>query len=460
MQFQFPEKKRSSLATSPARAICLSFLAVIAVGTALLTLPISSQSGQFTPVLDCLFTATSATCVTGLVIVDTGSYWTLFGQVTILALIQIGGLGLVTITTFFNLALGKRLGFRSMQRAQEAMNLDGVMDVNNMIRIIIKASLAVEGIGALLLALVFVPEFGVYGIFISVFLAVSAFCNAGFDILGPIHGQFESLTAYGGNPIVIFTTTMLIILGGLGFIVWVDLMHYRKNRKLILHSRIVLLITAILIVSGTVLFLAAEWSNPATLAPLPLGEKLSAAYFQSVSTRTAGFNTIDITAMRPLTKFIAMVLMFIGAAPGSTGGGIKVTTIAVIVMTVVSVVRGRDETLIMHRRVLKGTVYKSLSIVTLAAILVIAAGSIIYFTTPASDMETGINAMFESVSAFATVGLSSGISLVANIPSKLALIITMFTGRVGPISFILSLAAKAGDENKNEVIPDGRIMVG
>lgn len=460
VQFQLPEKKRSSLTTSPARAICLSFFAVIAVGTLLLTLPISSQSRQFTSILDCLFTATSATCVTGLVVLDTGTYWSLFGQVTILALIQIGGLGLVTITTFFNIAIGKRLGFRSMQRAQEAMSLDGVMDINNMIQIIIKASFVVETTGALILMTVFVPKYGLEGLFISIFLAVSAFCNAGFDTLGAIDGPFASLTAYVGHPVVVLTITGLIILGGLGFLVWGDLMHYNKTKKLMLHSRVVLLLTAILIVSGTVLFLICEWQNPKTLQPLSTGDKLWAAYFQSVTTRTAGFNTIDIVAMNPLTKVIAMVLMFIGAAPGSTGGGIKVTTIAVVAMTVVSVIRGREDTIVMHRRVIKSTVYKSLSIVVLAALLVIGAASIIYFTTAESLLDTGIDAMFESVSAFATVGLSAGVTAIANVPSKLVLILTMFTGRVGPISFVLSLAAHYDGANKNEVVPDGRIMVG
>lgn len=460
MPLQLPEKKRSSLVTSPARAISLSFFAVIAVGTLLLTLPISSRDGQFTPLLDALFTATSATCVTGLVLFDTATKWTLFGQVTIIALIQIGGLGLVTITTFFNIAIGKRLGFRSMQRAQEAINLDGVMDINHMISIVVKASLIVEGIGALLLCTVFIPKYGIQGLFISAFLAISAFCNAGFDVLGGLEGQFASLSNYNGNFIVIFTVTLLIIIGGLGFVVWADLIESRKTKKLMLHSRVVLLITGILILVGTILFLICEWGNPETLARLPVGQKVAAAYFQSVSTRTAGFNSIDIAAMNPLTKVIAMLLMFIGAAPGSTGGGIKVTTMAVMVMTVVSVVKGREDTVIMRRKVVKSTVYKALSIVSLAALLVIFAGGIIYFTTPEIKIESGIDALFEAVSAFATVGLSSGVTAIANVPSKLVLILTMFTGRVGPISFVLSLAAKAGGAKKNEVMPDGRIMVG
>lgn len=458
MSPHFPEKKRSLLVTSPARAICLSFFVVIAVGTLLLMLPVSSQDGRFTPPLDALFTATSATCVTGLVVFDTATKWSLFGQLVILTLIQIGGLGLVTITTFFNLALGKRLGFRSIQRAQEAINVDGAMDINRMIRIVVKASLAAEGIGALLLLTVFVPKYGLHGVFISVFLAISAFCNAGFDILG-FESQYISLTNYGSNPVVMLTITALIIVGGLGFVVWNDLLEYRKNRRLMLQSRVVLAITGILIVAGTAMFLLCEWNNPATLGPMPLGDKLWASYFQSVTTRTAGFNTIDIPNLNPITKTLSMVLMFIGAAPGSTGGGIKVTTIAVVAMTVMSVIRGGDDTVVMRHKVPKSTVYRSLTILVLGGLLVIVAGSVMYFTIPENSIETGIDAMFEAVSAFATVGISSGVTAVANVPSKLILILTMFTGRVGPISFVLSLAAK-GTGNRNQVMPDGRIMVG
>ncbi len=458
MSPHFPEKKRSLLITSPARAICLSFFVVIAVGTLLLMLPVSSQDGRFTLPLDALFTATSATCVTGLVVFDTATKWSLFGQLVILTLIQIGGLGLVTITTFFNLALGKRLGFRSIQRAQEAINVDGAMDINRMIRIVVKASLAAEGIGALLLLTVFVPKYGLRGVFISVFLAISAFCNAGFDILG-FESQYISLTNYGSNPVVMLTITALIIVGGLGFVVWNDLLEYRKNRRLMLQSRVVLAITGILIVAGTAMFLLCEWNNPATLGPMPLEDKLWASYFQSVTTRTAGFNTIDIPNLNPITKTLSMALMFIGAAPGSTGGGIKVTTIAVVAMTVMSVIRGGDDTVVMRHKVPKSTVYRSLTILVLGGLLVIVAGSVMYFTIPENSIETGIDAMFEAVSAFATVGISSGVTAVANVPSKLILILTMFTGRVGPISFVLSLAAK-GTSNRNQVMPDGRIMVG
>lgn len=461
MIFHKPGRHRTAHLSSPARSICTSFLIVITIGTLLLTLPISSQDRQFTSVLDALFTATSATCVTGLIVFDTATKWSLFGKVIILTLIQVGGLGLVTITTFLNIAIGKRLGFHYMQRAQEAISLESTLDFNSIIRIVIKATMAVEGVGALILCLVFVPKYGIIqGIGISVFLAISAFCNAGFDVLG-FEEPFTSLTAYNDNPVVILTVSLLIIVGGLGFIVWYDCKQYLRTRKLMLHTRVVLSMTAILIVTGTVFFLVCEWNNPYTLQPMPLDEKLAAAYFQSVTCRTAGFNSIDIAAMHPLTKILSMLLMFVGAAPGSTGGGIKVTTMAVIAMTIVSVVKGRQETIVMRRIVPKNTVYRSLAIIVLAALLVFVAGGIIYFTLPVNTLETGIDALFEAVSAFATVGLTAGVSAVANVPSKLILILTMFTGRVGPISFILSLAARSGSNPfKGEVLPNGKIMVG
>ena len=461
MLFRQLGRHRAPQISSPARSICLSFLIVIAIGTLLLTLPIASRDRQFTSVLDALFTATSATCVTGLIVFDTATKWSLFGKVIILTLIQVGGLGLVTITTFLNIAIGRHLGFHYMQRAQEAISLESALDFNSIIRIVVKATMAVEGAGALLLCFAFVPKYGfIHGVGISVFLAISAFCNAGFDVLG-FEEPFTSLTAYNGNPLVIFTISALIIVGGLGFIVWYDCKQYFRTRKLMLHTRVVLMMTLLLIVSGMVMFLICEWRNPATLEPLPLGQKFTAAYFQSVTCRTAGFNSINIAAMHPMTKILSMLIMFVGAAPGSTGGGIKVTTVAVIIMTIVSVVKGREETVIMRRKVPKSTVYRSLAVVVLAALLVLVAGGIIYFTLPVNTLETGIDALFEAVSAFATVGLSVGVSGVANIPSKLILALIMFTGRVGPISFILSLAARSGSHsNKGEVLPDGKIMVG
>ena len=332
-------KRRTS--SNPARMISASFAVVIAIGTLLLWLPISSKARVFTPLLDCLFTAASATCVTGLVVYDTYTHWSAFGHGVLLMLIQIGGLGLVTFTSFFNLVVGRKLGLRGMRLASESINSTSFGDVPYLLRMIITFTLAVEASGALLLGLYFVPRFGLRGIAISVFLAISAFCNAGFDVLGFL-GEYTSLTSLNDSYLVLFTIMLLIIIGGLGFIVWNDLMAWRKTRTLLLHTKVVLLVTAFLLLLGTVCFLLFEWNNPATLQPMSLKEKIGAGCLQSVTMRTAGFNSIDLYSMRDATKVFSIVLMFIGAAPGSTGGGIKVTTIAVIVMTAVSISRGKD----------------------------------------------------------------------------------------------------------------------
>lgn len=300
--------------TRPMRTITLSFLLIILIGTALLMLPISSRDGTFTPVLDCFFTATSATCVTGLIVYDTYTHWNLFGQIVILIMIQIGGLGLLTFTSFFNFAMGKKLGLRSMQLASESVNSGGFNDIKDVIRNIIRISLCFEGIGVVLLMTVFIPQYGLRGIFISVFLAVSAFCNAGFDILGFL-GEYGSLTPYADNPVVMITIMLLIICGGLGFVVWQDLLHYRKTKRLILHTKIVLIATACLIVIGAVLVTVLEWNNPATLGGLNPFQKISRGLFQSVTFRTAGFNTIDVGQMNSITKIFSILIMFIGAAP-------------------------------------------------------------------------------------------------------------------------------------------------
>ncbi len=451
--------KRKAVAFSPVRLIVLSFAAVITTGTLLLMLPISSKSGAFTPCIDALFTATSATCVTGLVVYDTYTHWSVFGQIVILALIQVCGIGLVTFTTFFNLMLGKKLGLRSMQLAQESVSTESFADIGVLVRTVFSVTAIVELTGACLLATQLVPEYGSEGIFISMFLAISAFCNAGFDILGR-QIPFISLAGHADNQMVLTVIMTLIIFGGLGFVVWHDLYQYFKTKKLILHTKIVLIVTAILIFGGALGVMAFEWNNPATLGPMDLIGKIFNSFFQSVTTRTAGFNSIDNAAMNGVTKAFSSMLMFIGAAPASTGGGIKVTTIAVILMTVLSVIMGGEDTVMLGRRVSKKVVYRSLAIVFMALMVVTTCSLIIIYSMEhAGHPVSGIDAFFESVSAFATVGLSVGISSMATFASKVALIFSMFIGRVGPVSFGLAVAIGSLTK-RNVVIPDGQILVG
>lgn len=444
---------------NPTRVIVVSFALVIATGTFLLTLPLASNSGTFTPVFVAFFTATSATCVTGLVVVDTYLHFSVFGQIVILGLIQLGGLGLVTITSFFHLALRKKLGFHSLQLAQESISSNAFSETSQMIKMVMALAFGTELAGAFVLATVFVPDFGVEGIFISVFLAISAYCNAGFDILGR-QGAYSSLTQYYDQPVVLITILLLIIFGGLGFIVWFDLFHYRKTKKLLLHTKIVLAGTAILIVSGTVMIAVLEWKNPTTLGPMGFGEKLLNSLFLSVSCRTAGFNSFALEDMNSMTKLVSIVLMFIGAAPGSTGGGIKITSIAVLVSTAVCVLKGRDDTHIMKRQINKQTIYKSWAILFVASLVVMTATCLIGFTTHKNSTSIEeIDALYESVSAFATVGLSVGVTGVANLASGLTLAAMMFLGRVGPVSLALSLSMKQ-NKNAHQVYPEGRVIVG
>ena len=426
---------------------------MILVGTLLLMLPVSSRAGAFTPFLDCLFTATSSTCVTGLVVHDTYAYWSAFGQCVILALIQIGGLGLVTLTTFFNIAIGRKLGLRGMHLAQESVASTGP-DINQLMKVVMITALTVETAGALLLSTVFVPEFGAEGIFISVFTSVSAFCNAGFDIFGRAE-PYVSLTGYVGNPIVVGTVGLLIIVGGIGFIVIHDLLQYRRTKKLLLHTRIVIISTVSLILVGMAFTAVCEWDNPFTLGGLSgTGERLGAAWFHS-----AGFNVFPLEPMHDITKILSSLLMFVGAAPGSTGGGIKCTTFAVIFMTVYCVVRGDEDTVIFRRKVEKSAVYKSLAVMILGILAVTVTAACIVATMSRTHAVNGVDALFESVSAFATVGLSAGISAVANTLSRILLIFEMYIGRLGPVTFFLALAMRP-TANRKEILPVGKIQIG
>ncbi|MCM1024591.1 MAG: hypothetical protein NC395_11130 [Prevotella sp.] len=454
-----PVLKSKNKSVNPAAAIVLSFAAIIAVGTVLLTMPFSSADGSFTDPLTAVFTATSATCVTGLVLVDTGTYWSVFGQIVILLMIQIGGLGFVTLVSFFNFLIRKKMELRSIQMASESVNTSGFSDAKVLVKYVIVISVICEFAGAALLASVFVPRYGLYGVYISVFVAVSAFCNAGFDILGAVETPYCSLAGFADNPVVMTVVPLLIIAGGLGFMVWMDVIGFRKKKKLTLQSQIVLLFTVILIAAGTGLTLVTEWGNPLTIGNMGLGGKLVNSFFHSVSLRTAGFNTVDVSSMYSITKLISIFLMFIGAAPGSTGGGIKITTFAIIIMTVVSVIKNKEDTVIMNRKIDKETVYKSLAIIILAALVTSASGIVLFYTNSGADI-SGIDAAFEAASAMSTSGISVGVSAASGALSRIVLCLTMFIGRVGPVSFAISMSVKRDRRSRNEVYPEGKMMVG
>lgn len=445
---------------TPIKLIVLSFIFVILVGTFLLMLPIASKSGHYTSFIDALFTSTSATCVTGLVVFDTYNYWSNFGQFIILLLIQIGGLGLLTLTTFFTSFFSKKLGFKTLQLAQESINLNSIGDISNVIKKVVVFSISFELIGAILLSFVFIPEYGIKGIYISIFLAISSFCNAGFDILG-FKGQFSSLSSYYDNPIVIFTISILIIIGGVGFIVWNDIYNYKKNKKLLLHTKVVFISTVSLIFLGTIIFYTTEFNNNKTIGDFNIFDKFMNSFFHSVSTRTAGFNTINMNDLTSISKLFSIIFMFIGAAPGSTGGGIKVTTFYVLFMTVVSVIKADNQTVVLGRRVNKHTVYRAISTFSTALVIISIVFFILYYTNAYSITITPINYLFETVSAFATVGLSSGITTFLENHNKLLLVVTMFIGRVGCLSIFIAIFKKSNyNKNVRKINPEGIIIVG
>ena len=357
-----PYVKQKQKPVNSTAVISLSFLAVIILGTVLLMLPFSSASGQFTDPLTAFFTSVSATCVTGLVLVDTGSYWSTFGQLVILSMIQIGGLGLVTLVSFFYFILGRKMGLHSIQTASESVNSNGFADVKQIVKKIITISFACELAGALLLMISYVPKFGAKGVYLSFYLSVTAFCNAGFDVMGMTAEPFSSLTTLSSDPVTLLVIPLLIISGGLGFVVWNEIIQYKNTRKFSFQAKLVLGSTVFLIISGTLLTMITEWNNPSTLEGQSFFYKLGNSFFSSVTLRTAGFNTIDTASITPLSKILSIFYMFIGVAPGSTGGGIKITTFVIVVMTVISVMTNKSDTVILERRIEKSLVYKAISI--------------------------------------------------------------------------------------------------
>lgn len=439
--------------------IVLSFGIVILVGTLLLMLPAAGRSGGPTSLIDALFTATSATCVTGLVVFDTWTHWNLFGQIVILALIQTGGLGVITFTTGFTLLVHRKLAFHDIRLATENTGGDTIQ-IARLIKTILAFTTGCEFLGICLLMLRFVPQFGARGVWVACFTAISAFCNAGFDVLGFLMKD-GNLIPYVEDPLVCLTTAALIVVGGIGFIVVSDIYRSRIERRvrgenperLNFHSALVLRITAALILLGAVLFLIFEYDN--TLENVSWGGKLNASLFQSISARTAGFSSVNIAQERDITKIITIILMFIGASPAGTGGGIKTTTFVVLVATVFSVMKGETETVIMKRRIEKTTVYRSVTIFFAALMAVLITTGVILTTDPGI---AGVDALFEATSGFGTVGLSAGVTQRLGTISKFFVSMTMFVGRVGPVSLGLALARHKSA--RGVVLPEGRLIVG
>lgn len=448
-------RQRMTRTLKPAQIMVLSFGGVIIIGALLLMLPISSQSGQITSFINALFTATSAVCVTGLVVVDTGTYWTVFGKTIILILIQIGGLGFMTMTTSIAIVLGKKIGLRNRMIMQEALNQFSISGVVRLTKYVIMATFSIEIVGALLLSTRFVPLYGLKnGLYYSVFHSISAFCNAGFDITG----NYQSLTAFVRDPIVNLVVMTLIILGGIGFAVIADLSTFKTYRKLSLHTKLVLLMTATLLIFGFVFIFALEYNNPNTIGNFTFGEKVMAAMFHSVTPRTAGFNTLDLNGLTVPSRFITMILMFIGGSPGSTAGGIKTTTFGMLILYVISIFKGSDDINFSNRRISKEAVHKALAVVFISSFLVVIMTFMMTVFEGSFSLE---QIVFETMSAFGTVGLSLGITPYLGVMGKIILTIMMFLGRLGPLTIVIAISKKAA-QNKKDLLryPEGKIIVG
>lgn len=443
---------------SPVQILSIGFALVIFTGAMLLMLPISSINGTWTSFIDCLFTSTSAVCVTGLVTVDTGSYWSYFGKTVILMLIQIGGLGFMSFATLFALLLGKKITLRERLVMQEAMNSFNLQGLVKMAKYILIFTFSVEGIGALLMSTQFVPKYGLAkGIYYSVFHSVSAFCNAGFDLFGETTNKFISLVNWQGNPVIALTIMALIVVGGLGFSVWADIYNYKNIKSLSLHSKIVILITAVLIFSGAILMYSIEYNNPTTLGGMSFIDKIINSLFASITPRTAGFNTIPTADMAPASRFLTIILMFIGGSPGSTAGGIKTATFGIIILSIVCTIRGKEDTEIFKKRISKDIVARAFVVVNIAVALVIGLTMVLTIT----ERKMGFSLeflLYEAASSFATVGLSLGVTPYLSNIGKILIMIAMYCGRVGPMTIVLSLAKNKSTSSIR--YPEDKILVG
>ena len=436
------------------RSIALGFAAIIALGGLLLALPSASQTGESIGLFDAMFTSTSAVCVTGLVVRDTGTTFSLFGQIVLLCLIQLGGLGFMTFATLLFRAIGHRSSLRERMLMRESMNEDTLGGLDALVRWVALSAFTVEGIGAALLSVRMIPRFGVgRGIFYSIFHAVSAFCNAGFDLFG----NYSSLTDYVLDPIMNFAIMFLIVAGGLGFGVLQDIRGYGRSGKLRLHTKLVLITYGALFAFGCIFTLIAEWNNPQTLGMLNFPQKLQAAMFQSVTLRTAGFNTIDLAALKPAMKLVGSMLMFVGAAPASTGGGVKVTTLAVILLLVRMTVRGEDELVVHHRRLGTDLVRRAIVVTMLSGMAVMFDCVLISLMQPELNM---IDILFECASAAGTVGLSAFGTAQLNAISRVLIMLTMYMGRIGPMTLALVLAKRQHAAQTQIHYPEEHIMIG
>lgn len=448
---------------STTQIILIGFFLVIIAGAILLTLPISSASGEWTGFLDAAFTSATALCVTGLVVVDTASYWSLFGKIVILVLIQLGGLGIVSLTTGFMLIIGRRVTLRDRLLLEDAFNLGTLRGLLRFLIRMFKYTVFFELIGIVLYLFVFIPDYGfAKGLWAALFTSVSAFCNAGLDIIGP-----TSLVPYADNPLIIITTSFLIISGGLGFLVWWDIsrtFHAVIKRRfsgeqlftrLTLHSKVVILMTVMLIILGTALFLILEYNNSETMGKMNFFNKILSSFFQSVTVRTAGFASVPQENLTDASALVSMILMFIGGSPIGTAGGVKTTTVAVLMITAASFSAGRKSPTVFGRTLPDDTLKKALTVFIVSFCVLISAVILLLATQSEGSF---IDIAFETVSALGTVGLSRAYSPSLNAIGRIIIIVCMYLGRVGPISMVIALSNSK--RKPHTVFPEENLRVG
>ena len=425
----------------------LSFLCVILFGSALLALPISAKDRQRVPYIDALFTATTATCVTGLVTLPTATAWNGFGQAVILLLIQIGGLGIITVITGIAVALHRKIGLKDGLLISDAFNLTSLSGLASFVKKVIVGTLVVEGIGALLYMPVFIPEFGARGIWVSVFTSISAFCNAGIDVIAE-----NSLCNYALHPLINTVTSLLIILGGIGYIVWWDVLRVLRSRTarkkrlfkhLTLHSKIAIVATLCLVFGGGALIFVCEYNNPLTIGGMSLLNKIQISLFQSVTTRTAGFATVPQEHLTGAASMVSIALMFIGGSPVGTAGGIKTVTLVALLCSAVATIRGKKQATVFQRTISGESLRKAVAVVVMFTAVAFTSILCLSMVTDAPIMHV----IYESVSATATVGLSKNLTASLNGIGKLIIIATMYFGRVGPISLAIALGGKGENQN-------------
>ncbi|MBS4536278.1 TrkH family potassium uptake protein [Clostridium sp. D2Q-14] len=449
------QNKINKLKSNPAQVLVLGFAALIIIGALLLNLAIASNNGESVGFIDALFTSASAVCVTGLVVVNTAAHWTLFGKIVILILIQIGGLGFMTMATLVSLVIGKKITLKDRLIMQEELNQFTLSGLVKLTRYIIISTFVIEIIGAIFLSFKFIPIYGTgKGIWFSVFHAISAYCNAGFDIIG------NSMESFVTSSIVNFTISLLVIIGGLGYSVYIDVTNNRKFKSFLLHTKVVLVMTSVLLVLGAIVFFIVEYNNPETIGNLSFKSKIIASFFQSVVPRTAGFNSVSMAGTTNATAFLIIILMFIGGSPGSTAGGIKTTTMGVVILSIISVVRGNNDVTIFERRISNEIIFRALAVLGIGLLIVIVVTMTLSLTETNLENYDFLDIAFETVSAFGTVGLSRGITSYLSDIGRIIISITMFIGRVGPLTMAFAFAKKRKTKKGSYRYPEEKITVG